>query len=268
MSVKGMSIDWQKVGGMVPVVVQESNTNEVLMFAFMDKEALELSLQTGYAHYFSRTKNRIWKKGEESGNTQKINEIFLDCDNDTLLIKITQNGGIACHTGEKSCFFRQVDLNLKSDKKDENLNSITNKNRQIYNIIDEIYHVILDRKLNADPQSSYVASMFKKGENAILKKIGEEATEFVMACKDASHFEDKIQIPISTNLDELFDSSSNAVDMDEKSKNDVIYEAADLCFHVLIALASHNIHPERIKSELAKRMGISGIEEKNSRNDR
>ena len=231
-----MKIDWDKVGGLVPVVVQESATNEVLMLAFMNEEALNLSTQSGFAHYFSRTKNRIWKKGEESGNVQKIDEILLDCDNDTLLIKVEQIGGVACHTGEKSCFFRKLGV-----VKDEKLDDKATLEKPKYQIIDEVYHEILDRKLNGDPEKSYVASLFKKGENAILKKVGEEATEFVTACKDMT------------------------AKGDEKSKNDTVYEAADLCFHALVALAFCGIHPDQIKQELSRRFGISGIEEKRSR---
>ena len=235
------SIDWQKVGGLLPVVVCDHATNEVLMLAYMNEEALNLSLSSRYAHYFSRTKNRIWKKGEESGNTQEIKSAFLDCDNDTLLLKVVQNGGAACHTGARSCFFNEINLeNLEiSDEKSE-------VKKPGYGVIDELYHVIEDRKLNADPQTSYVASLFKKGENQILKKVGEEATELVMAAKELSFAK-------QTKQDE------------QKAKNDLIYEAADLCFHALVALSANNIHPDAVKNELARRFGMSGIEEKRSR---
>ena len=235
------SIDWQKVGGLLPVVVCDHATNEVLMLAYMNEEALNLSLSSRYAHYFSRTKNRIWKKGEESGNTQEIKAAFLDCDNDTLLLKVVQNGGAACHTGARSCFFNEINLeNLEiSDQKSE-------VKKPSYGVIDELYHVIEDRKLNADPQTSYVASLFKKGENQILKKVGEEATELVMAAKELSF--------------------AKQIKQDEqKAKNDLIYEVADLCFHTLVALSAHNIHPDAVKNELARRFGMSGIEEKRSR---
>jgi len=235
------SIDWQKVGGLLPVVVCDHATNEVLMLAYMNEEALNLSLSSRYAHYFSRTKNRIWKKGEESGNTQEIKAAFLDCDNDTLLLKVVQNGGAACHTGARSCFFNEINLeNLEiSDQKSE-------VKKPSYGVIDELYHVIEDRKLNADPQTSYVASLFKKGENQILKKVGEEATELVMAAKELSF--------------------TKQIKQDEqKAKNDLIYEVADLCFHTLVALSAHNIHPDAVKNELARRFGMSGIEEKRSR---
>ena len=292
-----MKIDWEKTGGLLPVVVQEVASGEVLMLAYMDEEALNLSLETGFAHYFSRTKNRIWKKGEQSGNVQKIEDAYLDCDNDTLLIKVEQQGGAACHTGAKSCFFRKIaDANLGGESEqnltgEQNLRaSEAQAKKPAYGIIDEIYHVILERKLNADPQTSYVASLFKKGENAVLKKVGEEAGELIMACKDASaarRFENltekhtsessnlkKTQQILSRdeqdlNLRNLTQGVKEQGEKDElkKALDGVVYEAADLCFHSLIALAAHGIHPERVKAELARRFGLSGIEEKNSRKD-
>ncbi|CAD7287879.1 bifunctional phosphoribosyl-AMP cyclohydrolase/phosphoribosyl-ATP diphosphatase HisIE [Campylobacter suis] len=282
-----INIDWQKVSGLLPVIVQEDSSNEILMLAYMNEEALDLSLKTGYAHYFSRTKNRIWKKGEESGNTQKIISASLDCDNDTLLLKVIQNGGAACHTGAKSCFFNQINL--------QNLNIETKKpspsSQPSYDIIDELYHVVLERKLNANPESSYVAKLFSKGENAILKKVGEEATEFVMAGKDVTRISqniastnerldtanqkiNKILSQANTEVKDelsildiamLTDEIVNLNKILQKNKEDMVYEAADLYFHTIVALAMHNIHPERIKTELARRFGLSGIDEKNSR---
>lgn len=289
-----MKIDWDKVGGLLPVVVQEFDSNEVLMLAFMNEQALNLSLQTGYAHYFSRTKNRIWKKGEESGNVQKIYSAHLDCDNDTLLLKVEQIGGVACHTGEKSCFFRELlgagelngELNLagageQNLTQEQNLSIASNHTKKpAYDIIDEVYHVILERKFNADPETSYVAKLFKKGENAILKKVGEEATEFVMACKDATAAQnlakqsDESRAEISVDRSNLTglnltDQSQTELNLSaQKAKTDLIYEAADLCFHTLVALAAHGVHPDQIKAELARRFGLSGIEEKNSRDDK
>jgi len=218
-----MKIDFEKNNGLVPVIVQDINTNEVLMLAYMNKEALEKTLNTGYAHYFSRSRNKLWKKGESSGHTQEVKEILVDCDNDTILLKVKQNG-VACHTGRKSCFF----TNLKTNE------VIIDKEEEIeYNFIDKLYHTLLDRK-NADSKTSYVASLYKKGENSLLKKVVEEAGEFCFAVKD-------------------------------NDKKDIIYEAADLAFHTLVALAFKNIHPEAILEELKKREGISGIEEKKSR---
>ena len=301
-----MKIDWEKTGGLLPVVVQDVASSEVLMLAYMDEEALNLSLETGFAHYFSRTKNRIWKKGEQSGNVQKIVDAYLDCDNDTLLIKVEQQGGAACHTGanlggESERNLAGADGRILAGKnwqileREQNLSaSEAQTKKPAYDIIDEIYHVILERKLNADPQTSYVASLFKKGENAVLKKVGEEAGELIMACKDASaarRFENLTEkhTSESSNLKKTQADEAQILSRDEQDLNSrnltqgakeqgekdelkkaldgVVYEAADLCFHSLIALAAHGIHPERVKAELARRFGLSGIEEKNSRKD-
>ena len=217
-------IDWQKQK-LLPVIVQDGTTNEVLMMAYMDKEALRLSLETKTAHYFSRSKQRIWKKGESSRHTQEIEEFLLDCDNDTLLIKVKQNG-VACHTGRKSCFFTRLENK-------ESVHDVEVDTTAAYGVIDTLYHTIQERK-NADPSTSWTAKLFSKGENTILKKVIEEAGEFTFAYKD-------------------------------DDEGEMIYEAADLTYHMLVALANKNISPDRIEQELARRFGISGIEEKSSR---
>ncbi len=219
-------IDWQKVDGLLPVIVQEDSTNEVLMMAFMDKKALELTVTTKKAHYFSRTKQRIWQKGESSGNIQIVKDMFIDCDSDTLLIKVEQVGGIACHTGRKSCFFTKLES-------DEIVSEVQKSAIENYSILDKLYHELHERK-NADPKTSYTASLLKKGENGYLKKVVEEAGEFCFAVKD-------------------------------NDKKEIVYEAADLVYHVLVPLVDKNIHPDQIKEELKRRFGLSGIEEKNSR---
>jgi len=218
-------IDWQKMDGLIPVVTQEASTNEVLMLAYMDKEALSLTLETNIAHYFSRSKQRIWKKGESSGHTQEIVDIMLDCDNDTVLLKVNQTG-VACHTGRKSCFFTSIKTN------EEVLNVEVNTD-EAYGVIDTLYHTICEKK-NDDPKKSYTAKLLQGEENSMLKKIVEESGEFTFAIKDN----------------------------DEK---EIIYEAADIAYHVLVALASKNVSPDRVKQELARRFGMSGIEEKNAR---
>ena len=219
-------VDWEK-SELLPVIVQEVSTNEVLMMAYMNKEALELSLSTKIAHYFSRSKQRIWKKGESSGHTQAIHSFSLDCDNDTLLIKVTQEG-VACHTGRKSCFF----TTLESGEVNSAVQIDTTK---AYGVIDTLYHTIQERK-NADPETSWTAKLLSKGDNTILKKVVEEAGEYCFAHKDN----------------------------DEK---EMVYEAADLTYHMLVALASKNISPDRIKQELARRFDMSGIAEKNAREE-
>lgn len=217
-------IDWQKID-LLPVIVQDIKNNEVLMMAYMNKEALELSLSTKIAHYFSRSKQRIWKKGESSGHIQTIHSFNIDCDNDTLLIKVTQEG-VACHTGRRSCFFTKLESG-------ESTSDVEVNTEAMYGVIDTLYHTIQERK-NADPSTSWTAKLFSKGDNTILKKVVEEAGEFSFAYKD-------------------------------NDEGEMVYEAADLTYHMLVALAAKNISPDRIKQELARRFDMSGIEEKNSR---
>jgi phosphoribosyl-ATP pyrophosphohydrolase/phosphoribosyl-AMP cyclohydrolase len=220
-------IDFEKQGGLIPVITQDNTTNEVLMLAYMNKEAVELTLKTNYAHYFSRSKQRIWKKGESSNHTQEIVSIKLDCDNDTLLLKVNQNG-VACHTGRKSCFFTDI----KSGEVTEDIKVDTTIS---YGVIETLYQTIQSRK-NDDAKTSYTAKLLQGKQNSMLKKVIEESGEFTFAVKDN----------------------------DEK---EIVYEAADLLYHCLVALASKNISPDRIKQEITRRFGLSGIAEKNSRKE-
>jgi len=218
-------IDWDKTKGLIPAIVQDYKSGDVLMLGYMNKEALLLTLETKKAHYYSRSREKLWLKGESSGHFQNIKDILLDCDNDTLLLKVEQVG-VACHTGRKSCFFQDL---LKGNITQDVQIDMSDK----YSIVDRVYHTICERK-NKDKNKSYVAKLFDKGINTILKKVSEEAGEFIIATKD-------------------------------KEKNEIIYEATDLLFHVLVALCYMGISPELIKNELKRREGISGIEEKNSR---
>ena len=217
-------VDWQK-SELLPVIVQDVANNEVLMMAYMNKEALQLSLSTKIAHYFSRSKQRIWKKGESSGHIQTIHSFNIDCDNDTLLIKVTQEG-VACHTGRRSCFFTELESGEANSE-------VAVKTEAIYGVIDTLYHTIQERK-SADPATSWTAKLFSKGDNTILKKIVEESGEFCFAYKD-------------------------------NDESEMIYEAADVTYHMLVALAAKNISPDRVKQELASRFDMSGIAEKNAR---
>jgi len=103
-----IAIDFDKSGGLVPAIAQDADTGEVLMLAWMNREAYEETLRTSRACYFSRSRNRLWRKGEESGNVQEVQAVYIDCDADTILLKVRQIGGAACHEGYRSCFFRQV----------------------------------------------------------------------------------------------------------------------------------------------------------------
>lgn len=218
-------IDWKKMDGLIPVVTQDANSNEVLMLAYMDEEALKLTLETNIAHYFSRSKQRIWKKGESSGHIQEVVDILVDCDDDTILLKVNQTG-VACHTGRKSCFFTSMKTN-------EEVAHVEVDTSAAYGVIDNLYHVILEKR-NDDPNKSYTAKLLQGKENSMLKKIVEEAGEFTFAIKD-------------------------------NDQEEIVYEAADIVYHMLVAMASKNVSPDRVKQELARRFGISGIEEKNSR---
>jgi phosphoribosyl-AMP cyclohydrolase len=104
-----MNLDFDKAGGLLPAIAQDADTGEVLMLAWMNREAYEETLRTGRACYFSRSRNKLWRKGEESGNVQEVRQIFIDCDADTILLKVQQIGGAACHTGHRSCFYRQIE---------------------------------------------------------------------------------------------------------------------------------------------------------------
>jgi len=219
-----VNINWEKTP-LVPAIAQEADTNEILMLAYMNKEAYELTLQTNYAHYFSRSKQRIWKKGESSNHTQKVVDVLLDCDGDSIILKVEQDG-VACHTGRKSCFFTSVIQEKIVHEQEVNTS-------EIYSVIDTLYHTILQRK----EESSDVKSWTKKllnDKKLLLSKIREEADEVCVA-------------------------------IDSESDTQVIYESADLLYHLLVGLGYRDISPDRVDQELAKRFGTSGIEEKASR---
>ena len=224
-------IAWEKLGGLIPAIAQDYKTKEVLMLGFMNQEALKLSLQSGFVHYFSRSKERIWKKGEQSGHTQKIHALTLDCDKDSLLIAVEQKG-VACHTSAKSCFYHTISLTDSTIQ--ESCDSALNT-QAIYGAVDTLYHTLLERK-GADPKTSYTAKLYHKGENTIAKKIVEEAAELGFAIKD-------------------------------KDYKEIIYEAADLLYHALVGLSFRDISPDLVKQEIVRRFGLSGIAEKESRKD-
>ncbi len=219
-----MTINWNKTP-LIPAIAQDHETNEVLMLAYMNEEAYKLTLSTGYAHYFSRSKQRIWKKGESSNHTQEIKDILLDCDADTLVLKIHQNG-VACHTGTKSCFFTSVVQEKRVLEQEVNTNVM-------YGVVDTLYHTILERKNSTSTEKSWTKKLLNDKE-LMLSKIREEADEVCVA-------------------------------IDEESDEQVIYESADLLYHTLVGLGYRDISPDRVKQELARRFGVSGITEKEKR---
>ncbi|OLS03185.1 bifunctional phosphoribosyl-AMP cyclohydrolase/phosphoribosyl-ATP diphosphatase HisIE [Tissierella creatinophila] len=159
-----MDIKYNK-DGFVPAIAQDIATGEVLMLAYMNEESLKLTLETNIAHYYSRSRKKIWKKGETSGNIQEVKGFYYDCDADTILLKVNQTG-VACHTGSYSCFFNEVE-GVKDYK----------------NTLSELYKVILDRKQNP-VEGSYTNYLFKEGIDKILKKVGEESAEVIIGAKN------------------------------------------------------------------------------------
>ncbi len=219
------------------------------MFAWMNREALQKTAELGRAVYFSRSRGKLWFKGEESGHVQTVHEIRLDCDNDVLLLKVTQLGhepGIACHTGRHSCFFtlvqrRRLGWCTEPVLKDPDIHlqkAPANSPNEHQRFPQRLAHVIESRLAanGGDPATSYVARLLHKGPDAFLKKIGEEATETVMAAKDRGPR--------------------------RRTGQKVVNEIADLWFHTMIALAHYGLRPADVIAELERREGTSGIEEK------
>ncbi len=157
--------------GLVPAIAQDHVTNEVLMLAYMSKEAVRKTLTTGTVHYYSRSRQKLWLKGEESGHLQYIKQLFYDCDSDTLLLKVEQIG-VACHTGHRTCFFSE----FKNDRVVEKTDTVP----ESAGILDAVYGTILQRK-SSPPPKSYVHSLMTKGIDAINAKILEEAGEVAEA---------------------------------------------------------------------------------------
>ncbi|MBQ6319814.1 MAG: bifunctional phosphoribosyl-AMP cyclohydrolase/phosphoribosyl-ATP diphosphatase HisIE [Lachnospiraceae bacterium] len=193
--------------GLVPVVCQDAVSSQVLMVAYMNKEAYEKTVREGIMTYYSRSRKCLWRKGDTSGHYQYVKSLYADCDSDTLLAKVVQIGN-ACHTGEYSCFFNEI-LSTETDK--------TNP----YTVLEDVMKVILDRKDNPK-EGSYTNYLFDKGIDKILKKVGEEATEIVIAAKNPEPEESK-------------------------------YEIADFLYHVMVLMAVKGITWEDVMEELANR---------------
>jgi len=155
-----MQIDFNKNDGLVPVIVQNTATLQVLMLGYMNEEAYELTKEKGLVTFYSRSKQRIWMKGETSNNTLKVDDIQIDCDNDTILIKATPNG-VTCHTGSTSCFKEETSKGF------------------VYEL-----EQIINQRIDNDDEDSYTNKLFKRGVNKVAQKVGEEAVEVVIEAKD------------------------------------------------------------------------------------
>jgi phosphoribosyl-ATP pyrophosphohydrolase/phosphoribosyl-AMP cyclohydrolase len=216
--------------GLIPAIVQDADNGEVLMMAWMNAEAVEKTVQTGFTHFFSRSRQKMWQKGESSGHVQEVVEVLFDCDADCLLVKANQKVA-ACHTGHRSCFYRNLQGGTVSEAVFDAGQVYGDKdNREAF---DRLYGVIADRKKNP-AEDSYTSELFTGGMEAIGAKVLEEAGELVEAAKD-------------------------------KGSEDVVHEAADLIYHAWVLLAQAGVSPEQVREELARRSGTSGLEEKAGR---
>ncbi len=197
---------------LIPAIAQDWLDGAILMMAWMNRSSIEQTIKTGEVHYWSRSRQELWHKGATSGNIQILKDIRYDCDADVILLTIEQKGSGACHKGERSCFYEQV-----SDPTQKNPLS---KNPPA-DACSELFEVITHRK-SSPVTNSYTNKLLTDGDNLILKKIGEESAEFIMACKD-------------------------------DDKESIASEAADLIFHLQVAIASHNVNWRDVLRVLIKR---------------
>ncbi len=211
-------IKWDE-RGLAAAICQDAGTGEVLMLAWVNAESLRLTLERGTAHFWSRSRGEIWHKGATSGNYLHVLGARLDCDMDALVLSVRPDGP-ACHTGEKSCFFNELDVPGGETPE----GGVDASGRHL---MESVYRLILERRDAADTGGSYVARLFEKGTARILSKVEEEAEEVVRAVR-------------------------------EEGSERVVEETADLWFHSLVALAAADVPPERVFDELARRFGQGG----------
>ena len=210
-------IKWSK-NGLIPAICQDISTGQMLMMAWVNSEALTLTLEKKRVHFWSRSRKKIWEKGETSGNFLNLESVSLDCDLDSILFLVSPIGP-ACHTNRMSCFFNEVLLQKDSEEFLFN-----------HNFLESICRLIEERKKTGNLDESYVARLFSKGKSRIAKKIGEEASEVVIA-------------------------------MMNSDRNEIIEEMSDLWFHLLVAMVSTDLSPGEILSKLAERFGKGGRNE-------
>lgn len=208
-----MNIKFNKEG-LIPAIVQDEGTARVLMLAFMSEQSLKITKETGRATFFSRSREKLWTKGEKSGNYLFVKSIKADCDGDSLLLTV-RAAGPACHTGEESCFFREV----------EGIMASGGETGATAAVIAEVFEKITERK-ETPKEGSYTNYLFDKGIDKILKKVGEEAAEVIIAAKN-------------------------------NEKDEISYETADLIYHLLVMLAEKNMTPGDVYKRLKERQNPS-----------
>ncbi len=211
------------VDGLIPAVVQDAVSKEILMVAWMNRTALEKTLETGQTHFWSRSRGRLWHKGETSGHFQTVCSIDADCDYDTLRVEVHQ-AGVACHTGERSCFFHSLHVRGEVSQPPA---------PPALRPLDALEKTIAARKA-ASSSDSYTSRLMKEGIDAILKKVAEEAGELIISAKN-------------------------------NDPQAIVHEAADLIYHLMVALAHHNLTLADVEGELQARTGQSGLSEKQAR---
>lgn len=209
-------IRWNEAG-LVPAVVQDASTLEVLMVAYMNEESLRLSLESGQTWFWSRSRGELWNKGATSGNTQAIASVHYDCDNDTLLLKVVPEGP-ACHTGETSCFYREIPLERPAAPV-QAASPAAGVGR--FAVLAELERVIAERETER-PEGAYTTYLFDKGVDKILKKVGEEASETIIAAKNKDNAELRLEV-------------------------------SDLIYHLLVLLQERKLPLDEIMAELSAR---------------
>lgn len=208
--------------GLIPAVIQDWRDGSLLMLAYMNPESIELTLRKKSVHFWSRWRNRIWEKGETSGNKLILKDIFVDCDGDTILVK-AEPMGPTCHTNEKTCFFMRLQDN-------GSVSGVKTADGFGGGILDQLYRTIEARKASPS-EESYTSKLLAGGVDKVLKKVVEEAGEVALAAKGGK-------------------------------KDEIVSETADLLYHTLVALGFHGIKPEEVYKELAVRFGTSGFKAK------
>ncbi|WP_379128611.1 bifunctional phosphoribosyl-AMP cyclohydrolase/phosphoribosyl-ATP diphosphatase HisIE [Paenibacillus sp. sgz500958] len=220
-------IRWNEAG-LVPAIVQDDTSLEVLMLAYMNSESLLLSLESGQTWFWSRSRQELWHKGGTSGNTQAITSIHYDCDGDTLLIKVKPEGP-ACHTGETSCFYRELEMEPGQAGTEAEAsrdvhgrqNSVSQQDADRFAVLGELERVIAEREIER-PEGAYTTYLFDKGVDKILKKVGEEASETIIAAKNKDNAELRLEI-------------------------------SDLIYHLLVLLQERKLPLDEIMEELSAR---------------
>jgi phosphoribosyl-ATP pyrophosphohydrolase/phosphoribosyl-AMP cyclohydrolase len=209
--------------GLIPAIVQQHDTGEVLMLAWMDAEALRRTLQEGRAWYWSRSRDSYWMKGETSGAVQDVVDVRYDCDADALLVLVDQQGSGACHTGERTCFYRRIEAGEGTGEAAADAGGVVAPvaTQSLGAVVEDLY-ALLEQRRREMPEGSYTVKLLTGPQDKLLKKIAEEAGEVIIAARDGDHDQTR-------------------------------YEIADLLYHLLVVMVREGIEPDDLAAELAGR---------------